>query len=279
MDRTVATGTGYTAQYAPPVAAQYESLARCPDQLLLFFHHVPYTHVLHSGQTVIQHIYDSHYAGAALAAGFAERWRTLRALVDGERYAAVLARLDYQAGHAIVWRDAICQWFAAMSGVADARGRVGHWPGRAEAESMRLEGYEKTAVTPWETASRGEAITCPTDRCTAAYSYPGPSGAYSLAVQYFDTNNGVAHYRLRVAGRLAGEWDANAALPSGKPDGHTSTRHLIRTITLRAHDRIELEARPGAGDRAAVDYLEVGPALTPDRRPQHSGRTSGAPFR
>ena len=68
MDRTVATGTGYIGQYPAPVAAMYESLETCPDALLLFMHHVPYTHVLHSGKTVIQHIYDSHYAGAAGAA-------------------------------------------------------------------------------------------------------------------------------------------------------------------------------------------------------------------
>ena len=75
MDRTVATGTGFIGQYSPPVARVYESLATCPDDLLLFMHHVPYTHVLHSGKTVIQHIYDIHYQGAAAAAGFEQRWR------------------------------------------------------------------------------------------------------------------------------------------------------------------------------------------------------------
>src|SRR5207247_1463995 len=65
MDRTVATGTGFIGQYAAAVAAMYESLERCPDELLLFMHHVPYTHVLKSGKTVIQHIYDSHYEGAS----------------------------------------------------------------------------------------------------------------------------------------------------------------------------------------------------------------------
>ena len=42
MDRTVATGTGYIGQYPPEVQKLYESLANCPDELLLFFHHVPY---------------------------------------------------------------------------------------------------------------------------------------------------------------------------------------------------------------------------------------------
>ena len=46
-----------------------------PDELLLFMHHVPYTHVLRSGKTVIQHIYDAHYEGAQEAAGFVESWR------------------------------------------------------------------------------------------------------------------------------------------------------------------------------------------------------------
>jgi len=41
MDRTVATGTGYVGQYPPPLAKRYESLESTPDELLLFFHHVP----------------------------------------------------------------------------------------------------------------------------------------------------------------------------------------------------------------------------------------------
>ena len=48
MDRTVATGTGYAGQYPPEVAKMYENAATTPDDLLLFFHHVPYTYKLHS---------------------------------------------------------------------------------------------------------------------------------------------------------------------------------------------------------------------------------------
>ena len=55
-------------------------------------HHVPYTHRLQSGKTVIQHIYDRHYLGAEQAAGFVTRWRTLSGLIDAERYAEVLDR-------------------------------------------------------------------------------------------------------------------------------------------------------------------------------------------
>src|SRR5208283_2017907 len=128
--RSVATGTGYAGQYRAPVAKMYESLEGTPDELLLFFHHVPWTYVLHSGKTVIQHIYDSHYDGSTRAQTFPERWRELKGQIDAPRYEAVLKRLEYQAGHAIVWRDAVCDWFFKTSGIADARGRVGHHPGR-----------------------------------------------------------------------------------------------------------------------------------------------------
>ncbi len=65
--RTVATGTGYIGQYPPELAKVYEDVNTCPDDLLLFMHHVPYTHVLHDGKTVVQYIYDAHYEGAATA--------------------------------------------------------------------------------------------------------------------------------------------------------------------------------------------------------------------
>jgi alpha-glucuronidase len=158
MDRTVATGTGYIGQYSPPLAQMYESLATCPDNLLLFMHHVPYTHVLHSGKTVIQHIYDSHYEGAAEARWFPEKWRLLHGRVDEERWAAVLKKLEYQAAYAEVWRDDVNDWFFRTSQVSDTQGRVGHHPGRIEAESMSLNRYSTEAITPWEGASGGKAV-------------------------------------------------------------------------------------------------------------------------
>jgi alpha-glucuronidase len=125
MDRTIATGTGFIGQYPPAVHELYESLARCPDHLLLFFHHVPYTFVLHSGETVIQHIYDSHYDGADRARDFVSQWKALEGHVDEERYRDILTRFEYQAGEAIVWRDAICNWIYKLSAIPDGKGRVG----------------------------------------------------------------------------------------------------------------------------------------------------------
>jgi alpha-glucuronidase len=125
MDRTIATGTGFIGQYQPAVQKIYESVSVCPDELLLFFHHVAYTYVLHSGKTVIQHIYDSHYDGADGAVDLSEQWKTLRGHIDDARYSEILAMLEYQKGEAIVWRDTICNWIYQLSGIADQKGRVG----------------------------------------------------------------------------------------------------------------------------------------------------------
>ena len=125
MDRTVATGTGFIGQYPPAVQKLYASLADCPDNLLLFFHHVPYTYVLHSGKTVIQHVYDSHYDGAERARDFVSQWKALAGHIDKEPYNDMMARLQYQAGQAIVWRDVICNWIYRLSGIPDDKGRVG----------------------------------------------------------------------------------------------------------------------------------------------------------
>jgi alpha-glucuronidase len=124
MDRSMATGTGFIGQYPLAVQKLYESVANCPDNLLLFFHHVPYTYVLHSGKTVIQHIYDSHYEGAEEARNFIAQWRKLEGHIDEERYRDILDRFEFQAGEAVKWRDTICSWIYTLSGIPDQKERV-----------------------------------------------------------------------------------------------------------------------------------------------------------
>lgn len=126
VDRTRATGTGFTGQYPPPWSEVYESRERCPDELLLFFHHVPYRHVLRSGRTVIQHIYDTHFAGVEEVAAMRERWRLVAGAVDPAVHDRVAERLDEQFRSAVEWRDQINTYFFRKSGVPDAHGRRIH---------------------------------------------------------------------------------------------------------------------------------------------------------
>jgi alpha-glucuronidase len=259
MDRTVATGTGYIGQYRPAVAKVYESLESCPDDLLLFLHHVPYTYKLHSGKTVIQYIYDSHYEGAEAVSGWVRNWETLRGRIDDRRYREILAQLEYQAAHVEVWRDAVNDWFHRASGIADAKGRVGNHPGRTEAEAMRLEGYTVQDITPWEAASGGKAVTCGAAKCTASMRYEGAAGWQTLRVQYFDLNGAVSHFKLWVGDQMIDEWSATDHLPARKLDASSSTRRVISGIALRPGDEIRIEGTPGGREMAALDYLEIIP--------------------
>ena len=266
MDRTAASGTGYVDQYRAPVAKMYESLNTTPDELVLFFHHVPYTYALHSGKTVIQHIYDSHYEGADAAANFVLQWKTLKGHVDDERYEEVLRRLEFQAGHAIVWRDAVCNWFLQTSGVPDEHGRVGHYPNRLEAEAMQLEGYVAFEVVPRETASGGKGIECapPTEKCSATMRFEGADGGYEVDVEYFDQNSGKSKFRVLVGERVVDEWIADDYLPATKPGGDSSTRRRIAGLELHPGDIIRIEGVPDGEEHAALDFIEIIP--TPRHR-------------
>ncbi|GAC1414760.1 MAG: hypothetical protein NVSMB62_01190 [Acidobacteriaceae bacterium] len=289
MDRTVATGTGYAGQYPRELATRYESPTSTPDELLLFFHHVPYNYKLHSGKSLIQSVYDEHYAGALASAEYVPRWSALRGRVDDERFDMVLRLFTFQAGHAIVWRDAVNSWFHKASGIDDGQGRVGHDPNRIEAESMRSVGYTPVEPTPWETTSGGKAMICQESAgCTLTATIDKPPGKYDVAVQYFDLRTGVSHFTLSVNGREAAAWAADDSLPPAvvrpRLDGQTSTRYTVHGVSLKPGDMLELRGVPDLTTRgnplsrtldpagrnldlrqtdsrelAPIDYIEIGP--------------------
>lgn len=262
IDRTEKTGTGFIGQFSPAVARVYESLETCPDELLLFMHHVPYDHVLQSGKSLIQHIYDSHYDGARDADRLVRNWQTLQGRIDETRYQEVLDDLIYQAGHARVWRDAVSSWFLRKSGIADDKKRVGNYSNRIEAEAMELDGYEAQDVTPWETASGGQAaaLTAKDRRGTISHKFTGKPGWYDIDIAYFDENDGVSQFKLYVGDQLVDRWLADDTLPHDLPSGHTSTRHKTPSLALRPDDIIRMEASSDRGEQATVDYLEIVPA-------------------
>ena len=260
MDRTIATGTGFVGQYCPAVQKVYESLTNTPDDLVLFFHHVPYTYKLHSAVTLIQTIYDWHYEGAAKIEAFVTSWKSLKGQVDDQRYQDVLAQLEYQAGHAIVWRDAINDWFYRISGIPDEKGRVGNHPDRVEAEAMELKGYETFEPLSWEGASGGKGVICPEERksCWARTRFNGSAGWYELDVEYFDLSSGAAQFEIFLGDQMVDRWSADKLFPGRTPSADSSVRRRTR-LALRPGDEIRIEGAPDQGDRAALDYIEVVP--------------------
>lgn len=123
VDRTVKNGTGYTGQYHPELAELYESLESCPEELLLFFHRVPYSYMLKTGKTLLQHIYDSHFLGVEQVEGLLTSWKSLQGKVNEGTYSHVLDRLEEQLDHAKEWRDVINTYFYRISGIGDKHKR------------------------------------------------------------------------------------------------------------------------------------------------------------
>jgi alpha-glucuronidase len=124
VDRTVATGSGFTGQYPEPLAGRYENVYTCPDELLLFFHHVPYDHVLQNGRTVLQHIYDTHFQGYEEVESMLTRWKAIADRFDPTTRENITTRLEAQLENAREWRDQVNTYFYRLSGIPDTEGRT-----------------------------------------------------------------------------------------------------------------------------------------------------------
>ena len=264
MDRTVATGTGFVGQYWPEVAKIYENVQTTPDNLLTFFHHVPYTWKLdqpgYGGKTVIQYIYDSHYQGADEAAELGREWATLKGRDRSEALRRRGGEAPVPGGtrHRVAGCD--CAVFSEAqrdSGCEGPRGQLCKPAGGRR--SARLTGYEVFDVRPWEDASGGKAVKCAQASCSAEWTYEGKPGPYDIAVQYFDLQPGSARFTLDVNGKQRGEWTADAELPSRRPDGDNSTRTTIAHVALKPGGTIRVNGTPDQADPAALDYIEVLP--------------------
>ena len=127
VDRTVKSGTGYTGQYSKEVKELYEDINTCPEELLLFFHHVPYSRKLKSGVTLIQHIYNTHFEGVEqVEEDLIKKWCNLRGKIEEESFNHVLERLNMQLEHSKEWRDVINTYFYRKTGINDQLNRKIH---------------------------------------------------------------------------------------------------------------------------------------------------------
>ena len=114
-DRT-RTGSNALGQYTPALVEAWGSPRSCPDNLLLWFHRLPWDHPMASKKTLWEELV-SHYAqGAREALAMEATWRDLSGKVDSERHAAVAAKLRVQAEDAAAWRDKCLQYFQTFSG-------------------------------------------------------------------------------------------------------------------------------------------------------------------
>ena len=116
FDRTRA-GSGNVDQYHEPLASLYNSIETCPEELLLWFHHVPWTHKMSSGRTLWDEICHRYDRGVKKVREYQAIWEQAKPYVDAERWEAVRAKLEIQESDARWWRDACVQYFGEFSGM------------------------------------------------------------------------------------------------------------------------------------------------------------------
>ena len=105
------SGSNATGQYHSPLREQLDDLAACPDEYLLWFHHVPWDHRMKSGRTLweeLQHRYD---VGVAFVDETCKTWKNLETRIDPRRYQHISRRLKQQQENAREWRRVCIDYF------------------------------------------------------------------------------------------------------------------------------------------------------------------------
>ncbi len=114
FDRT-ATGSNALAQYAPEWQKLWGNLETCPENLLLWFHRVPWDHKMKSGRPLWDELCLRYQQGVDEVRALRRDWDSLKGRIDDERFTHVAQRLARQEKEAVNWRDACLLYFQQFS--------------------------------------------------------------------------------------------------------------------------------------------------------------------
>ena len=114
FDRS-STGSNATGQYHSPLCEQLDNVNTCPENLLLWFHHVPWNHQMKSGRTLWAELCYAYDRGVNEVRNFQKVWDRMEPYIDSERFRDVQHRLKIQARDAVWWRDACLLYFQQFS--------------------------------------------------------------------------------------------------------------------------------------------------------------------
>lgn len=114
FDRTI-TGSNATGQYAAEVNQFYSSLQTCPDEYLLWFHHLPWNYKMKSGRTLWDELCYRYNWGVNGVRNMIKIWDSLKNKIDLLRFNHVKMLLAIQLKEAVWWRDACLLYFQTFS--------------------------------------------------------------------------------------------------------------------------------------------------------------------
>lgn len=109
------SGSNAVAQYFSPVRELFDKVETCPENLLLWFHHVSWDHKLKSGRTLWDEMCLRYNEGVEGIREIQTEWDRLKPFLDAERYENVRERLVKQVRDARIWKDACIVYFQTFS--------------------------------------------------------------------------------------------------------------------------------------------------------------------
>jgi alpha-glucuronidase len=108
-------GSNALEQYSPEVRKIYEDPATCPDEYLLWFHHISWKYKMKSGKTLWEELCSNYYSGVTDVRAMQQTWDKLKANIDEERFTQVKMLLAVQEKESVWWRNACLQYFSTFS--------------------------------------------------------------------------------------------------------------------------------------------------------------------
>lgn len=116
FDRT-SKGSDSVGQYPSPWRETWNEVSTTPDNLLLWFHHLPWTHKMRSGRTLWDELVVRYSHGVDEVTAMRSLWEPLVDKVDDGRYWQVSQYLQIQEKEAKWWRDACLAYFQSLNGL------------------------------------------------------------------------------------------------------------------------------------------------------------------
>ncbi len=111
-----ATGSNFVAQYFPPLEERYGNLATVPENLMMWFHHVPWGHPMRSDRPFWDELVYRYQMGVQYVTWMREAWDGLEGEIDARRFAEVRAKLAAHEADAADWRDTSVEYWREFSG-------------------------------------------------------------------------------------------------------------------------------------------------------------------
>lgn len=111
-------GTDAVGQYPEPYRSMYDNIATCPEEYLLWFHHVPWTYKMKSGSTLWQELCMKYNMGVAMVEVYRDFWHTsVKQYMKGheQEWQHTDSLLNVQLENAKEWRNTCLKYFQTFS--------------------------------------------------------------------------------------------------------------------------------------------------------------------